>query len=186
MDIPMDVSNTVITTDRLVLRPLTMDDLADYYAYASEPGVGEMAGWKHHETMKESEAKLRRAIRRRQTFAITRKEDGKLIGTFGFRPSWANDEEAYANYKVKEIGFSIAKPFWGQGLVPEAVNALVAYGFYELKLDAVTCCHFADNLQSRRVIEKCGFRFVRQSTHTAVQLQKTLPDRKYILLKKPS
>lgn len=186
MDVPVDVSNTVVTTDRLVLRPLNMADLPDYHAYASEPGVGEMAGWKHHQSIKESREKLERAVDRKQVFAIVRREDGKLIGTLGFRPSWANDENAYAPYTMKEIGFSLSKSCWGQGFAPEAVKAVTAYSFHTLKLDALTCCHFTENRQSRRVIEKCGFRFVKRSVHTAPRLRKTVEYRNYILLKEKS
>ena len=50
----IDISNTRIETPRLILRPWKDSDLEDFYAYASEEGVGEMAGWAHHQSMEES------------------------------------------------------------------------------------------------------------------------------------
>ena len=86
MDTPADVSAIQINTDRLVLRPLALDDLADFYAYASVPGVGEMAGWKHHQSMEESAAILQSMVKRREVLAIVHKADGKMIGTIGLHP----------------------------------------------------------------------------------------------------
>ena len=45
----IDIGGVVLKTPRLVLRPWRMSDLADFYAYASVDGVGQMAGWKPHE-----------------------------------------------------------------------------------------------------------------------------------------
>lgn len=52
-----------------------------------------------------------------------------------------------------EIGYWIGKPYWGQGLIPEAVRALLARSFNELKLEAVWCGYYDGNVKSRRVIE---------------------------------
>lgn len=54
MDIAVDISGTVIETERLMLRAWRESDLDDFYEYASVEGVGEMAGWKHHECIEET------------------------------------------------------------------------------------------------------------------------------------
>jgi len=56
-----------------------------------------------------------------------------------------------------EIGYWIGKPFWGQGLIPEAVRTLHKRSFEELSLSAVWCGYYEGNCKSRRVCEKCGF-----------------------------
>lgn len=81
---------------------------------------------------------------------------------------------------VKEIGYVLSKAYWGNGYMPEAVNAIIAFCFKEYDLDAVTYGHFLHNTQSQRVIEKCGFTFVLEDTFFAEQLQETFSDRKYI------
>ena len=58
-----------------------------------------------------------------------------------------------------EVGYWIGKPYWGQGLIPEAVEALLARCFNNLTLDAVWCGYYEGNNKSKRVCEKCGFRF---------------------------
>ena len=54
MDIVVDLSNTVLETERLILRPWQENDLEDFYEYACVEGAGEMAGWKHHESIEVS------------------------------------------------------------------------------------------------------------------------------------
>lgn len=59
----------------------------------------------------------------------------------------------------------LAKPYWDMGLMPEAVQAVLAYLFLQMQLDFVVCRHFAENLRSARVQEKCGFRFYKMSRY---------------------
>jgi len=181
MDIPIDVSLITIETPRLILRAFEEPDLPDFYAYASVPGVGEMAGWPHHESIETSRKILRSFIDQKDVFAVYHKADQKVIGSLGLHKSWASEEEAYKSRKVKEIGYVLSKAYWGQGLMPEAVRAVIQYGFETLGLEAFTCGHFAENGQSRRVIEKCGFQFVKRSTYYAEHLQQIFEDVKYIL-----
>ncbi|MEG1743070.1 MAG: N-acetyltransferase, partial [Clostridia bacterium] len=47
MDTQIDITNTILETEHLILRPWHESDLEDFYEYASVPGVGEMAGWQH-------------------------------------------------------------------------------------------------------------------------------------------
>ena len=108
-----------------------------------------------------------------------------MIGTLGLHPSFANDLPEYAALRVKEIGYVLSQDYWGQGLMPEAVSAVIRWGFDTLLLDAFTCCHFAENARSRRVIEKCGFRFAGLGTFVSDALQKTFDDLQYIRFREP-
>jgi RimJ/RimL family protein N-acetyltransferase len=56
-----------------------------------------------------------------------------------------------------EIGYWIGEPFWGQGLIPEAVCELLRHIFEDLRLSAVWCGYYDGNEKSKRVQEKCGF-----------------------------
>ena len=56
-----------------------------------------------------------------------------------------------------ELGYWIGKPFWGQGLIPEAARALLRYGFETLGMRAVWCGYYDGNEKSRKVQEKLGF-----------------------------
>ena len=165
----------------LILRPWKESDLCDFFEYASVDGVGEMAGWKHHESVKVSREILQSFMADKNVFAIVYKENSKVIGSLGLHTSWANGDINYNHLKLKEIGYVLSKSYWGQGLMPEAVNGALRFCFDIVGLDAVTIGHFAYNNQSRRVIEKCGFEFVKQCEYHVKQLQKDVIDMQYIM-----
>ena len=159
MNAVFTLNGLTIETERLILRPFRQDDLQDFYEYASVDGVGEMAGWQHHETIEKSQEILDMFIREDKTFAIVFKENGKIIGSLGIEKYGA--EEAlteFHNYRGREIGYVLSKDYWGKGLMPEAVNTVVDYLFNTLDMDFLTCGYYDFNIQSKRVQEKCGFR----------------------------
>lgn len=186
MDITIDITKTTLETERLILRPWKETDLKDFYQYASTPGVGEMAGWKHHDSIEVSENILQSFISGKNVFAIVYKENTKVIGSLGLHKSWANDENSYSHLKLKEVGYVLSKEYWGNGLMPEALTEVIKFCFNTCKLDALTIFHFSSNTQSKRVIEKCGFKFVKQSKYFAKQLNLTFDDMQYVLLNKAS
>lgn len=155
MNHPIDISNTVIQTPRLTLRPWKYEDLEDFYAYARVDGVGQMAGWMPHRNIEESRAILSMFIEEKKTFAL--EYHAKVIGSLGIE---FYDEKALPEYDAlrgREIGYVLSKDYWGQGLMTEAVRAVINYLFEQVGLDFIVCGHFTDNIASRRVQEKCGF-----------------------------
>ena len=158
MNADFDVTGLRIETPRLILRPWQESDLEDFFEYASVPGVGEMAGWPHHESVEASREILNRFIEHKKTFALEYKENGKAIGSLGLELR-GDDPHIPENLKGREIGYVLSKDYWGRGLMCEAVCAVISYCFGTLHFDFLTCGHFAQNYQSRRVIEKCGFKY---------------------------
>ena len=160
MNAPVDVTNIKIETERLILRPWQEADLSDFYEYASVEGVGEKAGWNHHQSPEESARILASFIKHKKTFALELKENGKVIGSLGLEP---RDEEAGLEESLlgREIGYVLSHDYWGRGLMPEAVKAVIDYCFRRLGFDYLTCGHFDHNDRSRRVVEKCGFVFLK-------------------------
>lgn len=144
-----------ITTPRLVLRPWRQSDLRDLFEYAKVDGVGQMAGWPPHKNMQESQVVLSHWLKTKNQFAIYHKQNKKVIGSFGIE-EYSNLPEL-DNLHGREIGFVLAKDYWGQGLMPEAVNAMVDYLFRVQHYDFILCAYFTRNEQSKRVQEKCGF-----------------------------
>lgn len=185
MDVSVDISNTVLKTGRLILRAWKLSDLDDLYEYAKVKSVGEAAGWKHHESLDVSRSILDSFIYEKNVFALVFKKSGKVIGSLGLHASWANEDPDFASLKIKEIGYVLSKDYWSRGLMTEAVNAVIDHCFNTIGLDALSVGHFKENGRSRRVIEKCGFRFVKEDTFYAKQLDKTFEDKKYILIRKP-
>lgn len=163
MNARIDVTDITIETSRLILRPWQTTDLDDLYAYASVPGVGEMAGWNHHKSKTESQMILNSFINHKKTLALVCKENGKVIGSLGLEEMDPDPEES--DKLGREIGYVLSKDYWGRGLMPEAVNAVIDYCFRVLKYDYLTCGHFLVNDRSRRVVEKCGFRYFGESLY---------------------
>ena len=156
MNAKVDVSGTVLRTERLVLRPFRASDLEDFYAYASVDGVGQMAGWSPHKDLEESKVILTKFIEHKRTFAI--ECGGKTVGSLGIEEYDEDRFPELADLKCRSIGYVLAKDYWGRGLMPEAVKEVLRYLFEDLGLDAVLCSHFLSNKRSGRVQEKCGFR----------------------------
>lgn len=158
MNANVDVTNVVLRTNRLILRPFNEDDLEDLFEYASVEGVGERAGWKHHENIAESTQILEMFIKEKKTFAVVLKENNKVIGSIGIE-KYGREESLseFFDYKGREIGFVLSKDYWGQGLMPEALKGVIEYCFNELDYDFLLCGHFDFNTQSARVQEKLGF-----------------------------
>ena len=150
-------------TERLTLRPWSLDDLDDFYEYASVDGVGQMAGWEPHKSKEESLFILNKFIEGKKTFAI--EFNGKVIGSLGIEKYPEKGFKEYDDLQGREIGYVLSKDYWGLGIMPEAVKEVIRYLFEDLKLDFLVCGHFVDNNQSRRVQEKCGFVHVKQVKH---------------------
>lgn len=144
----------IIETERLILRPWRENDAESLYKYASDPAVGPAAGWPVHESVENSLEILKTVLMNENTWAVTLKGSDKPFGSMGCFPS----DGSLAN-KEPEIGYWIGKPFWGMGYAPEATLKLIELCF-EKGANEVWCAHFEGNDKSRRVIEKCGFRYV--------------------------
>lgn len=183
MDIEIDLTEVILETNRLILRAWKRSDLKDFYEYASVKGVGEMAGWKPHDTIETTAIILDSFIKEKNVLAIVDKQSQKVIGSLGLHASWADEEECYQNLKSKDVGYVLSKDYWGQGLMLEAVNALIIYAFDQGDLDLLTCGHFTYNAQSKRVIEKCGFQYYKDGKFYIEYLDQMVDDKKYILLK---
>lgn len=161
------INGKVIETERLILRAFKQTDLESFYEYASVEDVGEMAGWKHHESIDESRKIMDSFINNDKVFAICLKENNKVIGSIGIEKYGLEDAlTEFKNYRGRELGYVLSKDYWGKGLMPEAVNAVIEYLFNELDYDFLLCGYYNFNERSKRVQTKCGFRPYRSLTMT--------------------
>ncbi len=159
MNATFQISGITLETERLLLRPFEAADSNDFYEYASVEGVGEMAGWRHHESIAKSQEILDRFIKEDKTFAIVLKENNKVIGSLGIEKyGMEHALTEFDGYQGREIGYVLSKSYWGKGLMPEAVSAVIRYLFDNLHFDFLLCGYYDFNKQSKRVQEKCGFK----------------------------
>ena len=145
----------IIETERLILRPFCESDAENVYFYAKDPDVGPIAGWPPHQSVEESRDVIRNVLSGKEAYAVCLKADGKAIGAIelklnGFTDMTQRDDEC-------ELGYWLGKPFWGKGLIPEAVKALLHRAFEEIGMQKVWCGYYDGNIKSKRVQEKCGF-----------------------------
>ncbi|MFP4104524.1 MAG: GNAT family N-acetyltransferase [Phycisphaerae bacterium] len=142
-----------LETERLILRPFTLDDASDVQAMAGDRKVADMTFNIPHPYLLEvaeqwiatHEAGYRAGD---ATFAITLRETGRLIGAVGLR----KDEEP----DVAELGYWIGVPFWGNGYCTEAAGAVVSFGFTSLGYTKLFATHLVGNPASGRVMQKIG------------------------------
>lgn len=159
MNADFKINGRVIETNRLRLREFKDSDLDDFYEYASIPGVGEMAGWKHHENKEESKVILDYIIKGEETFAICDKKTNKVIGNLAIKTLELEDNSTnFNNYKGRNIGAVLSKDYWNMGLMTEALKAVIDYLFDEINLDFLTAGYFDNNIPSKKMQEKCGFK----------------------------
>ncbi|MCI9438711.1 MAG: GNAT family N-acetyltransferase [Lachnospiraceae bacterium] len=144
-----------LETERLILREWRLEDAEDLYEYAGNPEVGPMAGWTPHSDRAYSLEVLKRYRESGDIWAVALRETGKVIGQLRMYP-----DENRGKYVAKYISYALSADYWGQGLMTEAVKAVIRYAFEEEEgIDLLSVFHSPDNARTRRVIEKCGFTF---------------------------
>ena len=146
----------MLETERLILRAWEESDAAALYRYASDPAVGPIAGWPPHTSVEHSCEIIRTVFAAPETYAVVLKATGEPVGSCGIM--FGNSlHSAEMQADEAEIGYWIGVPYWGQGLIPEAVRRLLEHCFVDLNLRTVWCGYYDGNRQSQRVQEKCGF-----------------------------
>lgn len=147
----------MIETERLILRPWEDEDAESLYKYASDPKVGPIAGWPTHTSIEDSAGVIKGVLSAPETYAVVLKETNEPVGSIGLMIG------EKSNFDIEEdegeIGYWIGVPYWGMGLIPEAVRELLRRGFEDLNLKTIWCGYFDGNDKSRRVQEKCGFTY---------------------------
>jgi ribosomal-protein-alanine N-acetyltransferase len=162
----------VLETERLRLRPFTLDDEAAVFALVSDPEIARFVRFEAHRTPAETRAFLELVLEcygRGDPFAwaIALCEGRRLIGSCGF-VSQAPER------KSGEIGYWLGKPYWGKGYAVEAARALVRFGFEQMGLERVEAKCFLENRAGQRVIEKLGMKL--EGTDRSEMIKGTYPE----------
>lgn len=150
-----DVLNNFVESDNLLLKLFSNDDQEDFYEYTSTPGVLEMTGWIHNKNRSESNKTLSKLIENKNVFAIVLKEENKVIGHISVNEE---DDEKLPDKQMVEIGFVIGKKYWNHGYATEVARLIINYCFNKLKIDSIIGGHLENNIQSKKVLMKLGFK----------------------------
>ena len=155
-----------ITTDRLILRPLTLDDAEAAFEWTGDTRVARYMIYSTHESIETTKEWLR-SIQTSDTafeFGFVRISDNKLIGSGGIRLK----EDGFW-----EFGYNLRYDCWGMGYATEASKAMIdhvrsRYGNVRLMAECA-----AENTASAHVIEKCGLHFVGYGEYQSYDGKKT-------------
>jgi RimJ/RimL family protein N-acetyltransferase len=148
----------ILETERLLLRPPEARDIAVITVHLAEYDIAKMmARVPHPYRRTDAEAFIKDAAKKRAegtafAFIIARRRDGFCMGGIGVGPPVVQ-----AIARVFEIGYWLAKPYWGMGYATEAGRAIIAFAFEELKAERLLAGHAYDNPASGRVLKKLGF-----------------------------
>lgn len=157
---------------RVVLRSLHPNDAMDVFSYASDPEVTHFVGWCPHLTPLESLTYIRRCLEPSSeffTFAVEHRELRRVIGAVDLRVT-------SRLRRVGEIGYTIARPFWGRGYNVEAGGLLLDFSFREIGLRRVVAVCDVENRRSYRTMEKLGM--TREGVHKGRrETERSEPDR---------
>lgn len=164
-------------TPQVLLRRFQKEDLNDFYSYSSIPGVGEQAGWKHHESKQEAKEMFTRFLKNKNVYAIVHKETLQVIGHLNIQPDSAENKP-----DVKELGFVLHPAFQNRHIMSNLISVVLNILFVNGITHVWACC-FQHNNASKHLIEKCGFRFMQEGTYTSHSLNKTFSSYEYVYTK---
>lgn len=142
----------VIETERLVLRRWKTQDMSGFLRFAADPGVMMAAGARPVLSPEEANVTLKRYTEDPYTFAIVLKATGEVMGKIRYQKDY---RRPYIN--SVSVGYELARAFWGNGYMTEALRGMVRYAFDVMQMDVIGISHFTENHRSQRVIEKSGF-----------------------------
>ena len=146
-----------LTTDRLVLREMTLDDVEWYLEHFSTPEVVEGSGFPAPVDIEAAKEELEQYILKPWSegtglrWGIELKDEPKLIGSAGFY-KWEADP-----HRKAEIGYDLNPVHWGKGIMREALEAIIDYGFVEMNLNRISLLVISSNERSLRLAHRLGF-----------------------------
>jgi [ribosomal protein S5]-alanine N-acetyltransferase len=143
-----------LETSRLILRPWTPEDLPTFEQISNDPDVADFtSSFVYPQPEDWARARLEKVIGAQGSWG------------YSFAVTWFETNEIIAEVSIGlelkrargELGYMCDRNWRGQGIVPEAVKALIAWSFTTLELNRIQACHFPRNPASGRVLKKAGF-----------------------------
>lgn len=155
-----------IETERLILRPLTLDDAEPmFHNWAGDPDVTRYLRWDYHTSWTVTYEYLYLLEKEYQKptcyqWGITEKVTGILMGTISIQPAELDSEWLEMGLdpdNLWEPGYALGTKWWGRGYALEALRAVCEYWFQNTDSRWLVACHHCDNLASGQVLQRAGF-----------------------------
>jgi [ribosomal protein S5]-alanine N-acetyltransferase len=143
----------VLDTRRLRLRLPALEDAAGVAEYGSDPEVSRYVSWPRHRSLADAESFLKHAIAavengHERNWVVVERATSAMVGTVGLRVQ---------GHRM-ELGYALARRWWGQGFATEAAGAVLAWALAQPEVHRVWAVCDVDNVASARVLEKIGMR----------------------------
>jgi len=179
------MTDTIIETERLILRPLTFADAkAAYHGWTGDTEVAKYVSWLPHHSIDEAIEWLREiawkyddagniAPNDNYIWGFVLKETGALFGSGGL--IWEED------WQLFQVGYNIMTTHWSRGYTTEAMRAILRFASENLGIKKVSGGHAKENVASARVIEKLGFVYDRDDITPHVDGVRSFDSREYLL-----
>lgn len=169
-----------LETDRLILRPLTVDDAEGEFVWLSDPEVNRFMPYNLYTSVEQAREWLRTVEQCTDEyhFGFVRKEDGVLVGAGSIGPK---DGRPYAIADAWEFGYNLRRDCWNKGYATEATRAMIDFAHREFGVKTFYANHAVANPASGRVMEKVGCTFDHYSEYSTFDGSETFPAKVWVL-----
>lgn len=165
--------NRKIETERLILRPLTVDDAKDVFEWVGDPIVNRFMPYPVYKSIDQVEKWISSLVDEKNEFGFCLKDNGKVIGSGSIK--FDPESNSY------ELGYNINRAFWGNGYATEASKALIQWAYQKLGARDFCAAHATANTASGNVIKKCGFIFDKYGQYSRYDGSETFDATFYIM-----
>lgn len=138
-------------TERLIIRPLTINDAEDAFEWLSDPVVNRFMPYAPYENVGQVKEWISGIKDEENHFGFELAATGKVIGS--------GDVEFDGENNAYHLGYNLNRAFWGKGYATEAAKALIQWAYNNAGARDFVTCHAVENTASKKVLQKCGFRF---------------------------
>lgn len=147
------------------LRPWTINDLDNLVTYGNNPNIAKFMsdGFPNPYTPEKGKTFIENAVQDSPVRIFAIDIDGKAVGGIGIHP------QSDIHRKNAELGYWLAEPFWGKGIISDAIKQIVDHAFNNFDIDRIFARPFGTNIASHKVLEKAGFKLEARFEKTLIK-----------------
>ena len=159
----------LISTKRLTIRPFKNSDTDDFAPICADSEVMKYIGGGTHDR-EQTQAKITKWIKDYENdgfglMALIHKNSNELIGFCGLIKQIVDDQECI------ELGYRLAKKYWGQGLATEAAQAVKDHAFKHLNIQNLISIIHPENIASKKVASKVEMRLIKKTNFQGIDVE---------------
>lgn len=164
----------ILETERLILRAVTPEDAEEMFIQRTDKEITRYILRKKTDASPADTLEVIKRITKQVEdneaicWIIMLKGEARPTGTISFWNIWKENDRA-------ELGYILHKDFWKKGIMNEAVGAVLRYGFEQMQLKTVEASTHHENIPSRKLLERFGFKLVPAEPGVAVMYTLTRP-----------